>query len=292
MKVVYVDTVFFMNFAVNFLMLLAAAKFSGLPYRKRRLLLSAVAGGLYSVLVCVPGLEILSSALFKLIAAALMVLVGFGFGSFRRYLKYMLLFLLVSVVFGGGVFAVYIASGGKVQDFGDNIMYSRISPHVLIISVLICYGLVAIFFAGIGRHGGGGEVTEIEISYGSKKITLTALVDTGNTLYDPISRASILIVEVDAVRELFPTSIQGIMDRHLVSDPQALLIISEIDRDLARRFRLVPYRAVGIDSGLLLSFKPDMIKVRGREQKGMLIALSPSNLSEGAGYCALVGPVN
>ncbi|NLM60598.1 MAG: sigma-E processing peptidase SpoIIGA, partial [Clostridiales bacterium] len=116
MKVVYVDTVFFMNFAVNFLMLLAAAKFSGLPYRKRRLLLSAVAGGLYSVLVCVPGLEILSSALFKLIAAALMVLVGFGFGSFRRYLKYMLLFLLVSVVFGGGVFAVYIASGGKVQD--------------------------------------------------------------------------------------------------------------------------------------------------------------------------------
>ena len=292
MKVVYIDTVFLINFAVNFLMLLAAAKFSGMPYRKRRLLLSAVAGGIYSVLVCVPGLEVLSSALFKVLAAAFMVYVGFGYVNLRRYVKCMLLFVLVSVVFGGGVFAIYIAGGGTVADFGDNFMYSRISPYVFIVSVLLCYGLISLFFSGAGRHGCGGEVVEIEVSLGQKKITLSALIDTGNTLYDPISRAGVLIAEVDAVRELFPKDMQYIMDRDLVSDPQALLVISEVDSDMARRFRLIPFRAVGMESGLLLSFRPDAVTVDGRKQKGMLVALSPNDISEGAGYCALVGQLS
>lgn len=293
MKVVYIDSVFFINFAVNYLMLLASAKFSGLPYRRGRLLLSAIVGGAYSVLVCIPRLSDLSSAVFKILAAAIMVLIGFGYVNLRRYIKYMLLFVLISVVFGGGVFAIYIANGGAVDDFGDNILYSRISPNVLIISVLICYGLISIFFSGIGRHGGSsGEVVKIEVSLNAKKISISALVDTGNTLYDPISRAGVLIAEVDAVRDLFPSSVQGLMDKNLVSDPQALLIISEVDSNLARRFRLIPFRAVGLESGLLLAFRPDMVKVEGREQREMLIALSPNALSEGAGYCALVGSVN
>jgi stage II sporulation protein GA (sporulation sigma-E factor processing peptidase) len=290
MQVVYIDTVFFINFSVNFLMLLAAAKFSGFPYRRLRLLASAMFGGLYGVLACVPGLKILSSLGIKLAVGATMVFIGFGFVNLKRYIKYLMLFILVSVVFGGDVFAIYITGGGDIKDFGSNLLYSRISPNVLIISVLLCYGFISIFFSGVGRHGGScGDITQIEASMGDRKITISALVDTGNTLQDPISRAAVMVAEVDAVKDIFPPGIQGLFDRSLVSDPQALMIISEVDSALARRFRLIPFKSVGLEGGILLAFRPDSVLVSGRVQKGMLIALSPNDLSEGAGYSALVG---
>lgn len=293
MKVVYIDTVFIINFAVNFLMLLAAAKFSGYPYRKLRLFISAVFGGMYGVLTCVPNLKILSSIGFKVATGAAMVFIGFGFISFRRYLKYLMLFFLVSVVFGGGVFAIYLAGGGDIKEFGSNVLYSRISPNVLIISVLLCYGFVSIFFSGLGRHGGSsGEVTQIKVSLGERKVNISALIDTGNTLYDPITRAAVLVAEVDAVKDVFPPRIQGLFDKSLLGDTEALVILSEIDSELARRFRLIPFKSVGLESGILLAFRPDKVIVAGREQKGMLIALSPNELSEGAGYSALVGSLN
>ena len=98
-----------------------------------------------------------------------------------------------------------------------------------------------------------------------------------------------MVAEVDAVKDIFPPGIQGLFDRSLVSDPQALMIISEVDSALARRFRLIPFKSVGLEGGILLAFRPDSVLVSGRVQKGMLIALSPNDLSEGAGYSALVG---
>ena len=49
---------------------------------------------------------------------------------------------------------------------------------------------------------------------------------------------------------------------------------------LAGRFRLIPYTAVGA-SGLLPVFRPDGLLVDGREEKELLVAVSPSAAGEG-----------
>ena len=60
-------------------------------------------------------------------------------------------------------------------------------------------------------------------------------------------------------------------------------------RPWRRRFRLLPYRSVGVDRGLLLAVRVDQVQV-GEEDRGpMLAALSPTPVSDGGGYRALLG---
>ena len=55
------------------------------------------------------------------------------------------------------------------------------------------------------------------------------------------------------------------------------------------RFRLLPYRSVGVDRGLLLAVRVDSLELDGRGRGPVLVALSPTPVSDGGGYQALVG---
>ena len=58
------------------------------------------------------------------------------------------------------------------------------------------------------------------------------------------------------------------------------------------RFRLLPYRSVGVDRGLLLAVRVDSLELDGRGRGPVLVALSPTPVSDGGGYQALVGAEN
>ena len=58
MTVVYLDRVLVLNGIVDYLLLLGAAWLSGLPLRRKRLLLWAALGGAYAAAVFLPGLAV------------------------------------------------------------------------------------------------------------------------------------------------------------------------------------------------------------------------------------------
>ena len=55
------------------------------------------------------------------------------------------------------------------------------------------------------------------------------------------------------------------------------------------RGQLIPYRAVGVERGLLLALRSDGVRVDGREQGELLVALSPTPVDGGEGIQALLG---
>ena len=61
------------------------------------------------------------------------------------------------------------------------------------------------------------------------------------------------------------------------------------DPEWKRRFRLLPYRAVGVDRGLLLAVRVDQAWIAGEDRGPMVVALSPTPVSDGGGYAALLG---
>ena len=75
MTVIYVDTLFLLNAAVDYLLLLASAR-AGEPLARLRFLLGALLGGLYAVSLFLPGLSFLARPPCRLAAAVLMVLSG------------------------------------------------------------------------------------------------------------------------------------------------------------------------------------------------------------------------
>ena len=61
--------------------------------------------------------------------------------------------------------------------------------------------------------------------------------------------------------------------------------------DWRGRFRLLPYRSVGVENGILLAVKIDLLMLNGKQTEVKLVALSPTEVSDGGGYRALVGPM-
>ena len=55
------------------------------------------------------------------------------------------------------------------------------------------------------------------------------------------------------------------------------------------RFQLLPYRAVGVDCGLLLALRVDRVECRAWRRRNCLTALSPTPVSDGGNYSALIG---
>ena len=283
MTVIYVDTLFLLNALVDYLLLLASARLAGEPLARGRFALGAVFGGLYAVAIFLPGLTFFARPLCRLSVAVLMVLIAFW--KSRRLLRQVLIFFALSCAFGGGVLAIGLL-GGRGLALDGGVLYSGMDLKIVLLSAAGCYGVLTVVFQKIGQHSQcSGELCKVRLTLGERQVSLTALVDTGNTLTDPATGRPVLVVEGESVEELLPPKIRPTSSD--LQDPAGTL--ARMEEPWQRRFRLVPYRSVGVERGLLLALRLDKVQV-GEEDRGpMLAALSPTPVSDGGGYRVLIG---
>lgn len=288
MTVIYVDTLFLLNALVDYLLLLAAARLAGEPLRRWRFGAGAVLGGLYAVAIFLPGLGFLSHPLCRMASAALMLLAAYG-GS-RRLLRQGLIFLALTCAFGGGVVAIGLMGGQGLSLAGSGVFYSSLDLKMVLLSAAVCYVALTLAFQRIGRHTAlSGELLPARLTLGDRTAEIMALVDTGNTLTDPVSGRPVMVAEGDSLNSLFPEQHRpGPAD---LRDPAGALPRLGTG-DWKGRFRLLPYRAVGVERGLLLTLRVDRVMLAGRDCGPLLVALSPTPVSDGGGYRALVGPLD
>ena len=283
MTVIYVDTLFLLNAMVDYLLLLASARLAGEPLARLRFLLGAVLGGLYAVSIFLPGLSFLARPPCRLAAAVLMVLAAFW--KSRRLLRQVVIFFALSCAFGGGVLAIALL-GGRGLALSNGVLYSGMDLKIVLLSAAGCYGALTLIFQRTGRHtASSGELRPVRLTLGERQVSLTALVDTGNTLTDPATGRPVLVAEADCVEELLPPGIRP--SPADLRDPAGAL--ERLEDPWRRRFRLLPYRSVGVDRGLLLAVRVDQVQVGEEERGPMLAALSPTPVSDGGGYRALLG---
>ena len=286
MTVIYVDTLFLLNAVIDYLLILAAARLAGEPLRRGRFALGAALGGMYAVAIFLPGLGFLSHPLCRLASAALMMLVSYG-GS-RRLLRQGVLFIALTCAFGGGVVAIGLL-GGTGLALGNGVFYSALDIKVVLLSAAVCYGVLTLVFQRLARHSAAsGELTSARLWLGERSVSLTALVDTGNTLADPATGRPVMVAEGERARPLVPRDrAPGPAD---LRDPAGAMTRLGTG-EWRGRFRLLPYRSVGVDRGLLLAIRVDGLELNGKGRGPALVALSPTPVSDGGGYQALIGPM-
>ena len=282
MTVVYIDALFLLNLIVNYLLLLAAAKLAGEPLRRLRLAAGAALGGLYAAAIFFPGMGFLTHPLCKLGAAVLMLLTGFG-GS-RRLLRVTLVFFGRSCAFGGGIFAIGLL-GGRGLTLRNGVLYSVMDLRILLLSAAVCYAVLTLVFRRTARHG-RREVLPAVLTLERRRVAVNALVDTGNTLTDPVTGRPVMVAEGSRLSPLLPG--ERVLDEKALRDPVGTL--ERLSRGgRGRRFRLLPYQAVGVECGMLLALRLDDARVGAEDYGGILVALSPNPVSDGGGYSALIG---
>lgn len=276
---VYVDLLFALNMTVNYLLLRGSAALSGCPAGVWRLLAAAGLGGLYAVVCVVPGLHMLQGALWQGLCAGLMLLIAFGFR--KNTVKQGLFFFALSFAFGGAVLLLVQLVEPDCLILGGRAYYAVSMPAMLLLAG-VCYGLSAVVLKGCGTHT-GGDIVPVTLLLEERVLHVKALRDTGNTLRDPVSGQAVMIVEGERLLTLFPKS--GISSERL-QEPVA--VMEELSYLYPKcRFRLISYRAVGVESGLLLA-----VRCRGKigkKAQPMLAAFSPAKLSCDETFNALWG---
>lgn len=281
MNVIYVDTLFLLNAVIDYLLLLASARLAGEPLHRLRFALGALLGGGYAVALFLPGMGFLYHPLCRIAAAVLMVLTAFR--KSQRLLRQVLIFFALACAFGGGVLAVGLL-GGRGLTLGGGVFYSSLDLKIVLVSAAGCYGMLTLLFHRWGRHSlQRGELEPITLRLLEREVTLTALRDTGNTLTDPVSGQPVLVADGESLRELFPPG--SAPEREDSENPVEAL--ERLNHRWPGRFRLLPYRAVGVDCGLLLAVRVDQVRMDGQVKNGVLVAISPNPVSDGGSYQVL-----
>ena len=282
MTVIYIDSVFLLNAVMDYFLLLCTGRLAGLPLRRGRYALAALAGGAYAAAVFLPGLGFLAETPVKLAAGVLLGLAAYG--GEEKLLRLLLLFFAVSCAMAGCVLGLGLLMGGGVPA-ARGVFYTNVDAKALVISGTAAYAVFSLVFRAAAGHAVRGALLPVRVSIAGRTAELTALWDTGSGLRSPDGRA-VLVTAPGALDAALPPAAARLLARRGLEAPEELL---EPLRSAAPSLRphLTPYRAVGTAGGLLLAVRTDWTEINGTRYPGLTAALAPQAL--GAGYAALWG---
>jgi len=303
--VVYVDLVFFSNLAVDGVVLLATAKARRLHPARWRIALSASVGAAYAAILFWAEVPYLYSLGAKLAVSMLMLLIAFGYGGPIAFLRTFGMFYVLNFVTLGGV----LGAGSLLQAGGSPMHDFTITPDGgIVLDWRMQLGLFAVAFAlSVWLFYGVAEsrrkqaetrslIWTAKIRIGEETLEVPALLDTGNRLYDPLTRTPVMIVEAALVQHHLPPKWR----ERLLNEP-AEVLVSELDDESRERFpwlsrlRLVPYRGAGGKPRFMLAIKPDSATFVREDHQALqadrlLVGLDGGELSAEGAYRAILHP--
>ena len=276
MTVVYIDLLFLLNLVANYLLLLAGGRLAGAVLRRGWMALGAALGALYACALFLPGWQWLSAWPCRIAAGAAMALTAYGAG--RHLLRATVMFFAASAALAGLVLGAELLGSGPLTMEGG-VYYSPFDLRLLLVLFVLCYVLLSLFFQRLGRHG-GGELVRLEVRLFGRDLCLTALRDTGHTLTDPATNRPVVVADYRAVQCCLP---QQADPAHPVES------VKQLHAAGVKGCRLLPFRAVGTELGLLLAVPSEGVQADGAPLGPLLVALSPGPVSDGGGYQGLIG---
>ncbi len=272
MDIIYIDRLFFLNLALDYLIVLCSARLCGIKLRRLRYAASAVFGALYAVLSLLPGLDFLTLAPIKLMCGALMALIAYG--GEEKLLRCCLVFFAVSALFGGAVWAISLQNDGSLGSGA----YIPVSFPVLVISFSLTYAVLSVIFRRSVKSA-DISVSDVAVTFMGRRVYLRCLHDSGNSLFDPLSGDAVLIAPASKLSALFPGLEAELSSYDCTKIP--------VEPSLAGKIRLISYSAVGTGSGMLAAFRPDSITVDGQPRGDIIVAISPTPVG-GEGFDSLI----
>lgn len=241
-----------LNFAVTFFLLLAACLLAQQTPRILRSIFGALIGGIHSSLCLLPKLQLFGSNGWRL--GILLVSGCMAFGICRTGIRKTVLFLLLELALTG--FAVGLEQG--------------ITGILMTAGAVSLLSLMLIFQKTV-------QTIPVELTYQERKIRLTALKDTGNTLKDPLSGQPVLIIDPEAAEKLTG------LTRAELKDP-----VKTISRAPITGLRLIPYHTISNPAGFLLALQIQQGKV-GDRRGCVMTAFAPEELDREGNIQALIG---
>ena len=277
-RVIYLDTLFFLNFALDFILVALTADLCGIYCSRRRQAAAAALGAALSVLIYIPQVPAPVAALLRLGSCLAVCRAAFPKEQGKGLVRCCGLLFLLTAAMAGAVGALILLSGGAAPaQVRNGVVWLEVPLWKQAVAALACWCLLRMLFHG-GSLSGTRRHRILTICGEGASLQLRALVDTGNFLRDPVSGKKIILVDAGTLSQLLPLT-PGM-------DPVEQLDV--LSRQ-SPRFSLIQYRTADRPDGLLITWRPARILEQGRPLEGYLIGIAPAALVLGDGCRAVIG---
>lgn len=247
MKTLYIDIYFLVNFTVDIISLHFAALFSKIKVSNRRLLFSALVGGIVACLTVLVDYPLIDIVVFTCTIVFASIFCGNNAGPKGKAAFGISLIVFLSLV-GGMVSFVW----NMLEDaFSDYLIENDVVNRKMLFFALIALLSIGVFkmLIAVMNFGKVEAVAEINIEFMGRSSQSMAWVDTGNLALDPLGMKPVLIIKKELAERFVPQNIINLTDVDL------------LDRGVKKKIRLVPLAKNGV-THVYIGFVPDKVEVR------------------------------
>lgn len=249
----YVDSLFLINFVMNLYILMLVNRSTLRTATPGRLLAGAAFGGGGYLLLLFIGGPVPFKLLLGAAGALGMLLISFPVKGFKNFLRLVEKTLFFSFCIGGGMLFL--------------IRSLHLTEGVLtgICGVMGLGGVLFLFLSHFLREPKPEHcICRATLVREGTRVTVSALLDSGNSLAEPISGKPVSVVEEKVFRSLWGSGGQG--------------------------YRAIPYHSIGKNRGILEGYLlPELyLEVNGMRKtfRNVYVAVSPESISAADGYKA------
>ena len=278
----YVDIIFLENLIMNSIIILATGIILKNTQRIWRNLVSSGIGAIYAILIYTSNFKIYSNIILKVILSVVIVYIAFKPANIRSFLKHIIIFYLTSFTFGGVAFALLYFVRPQDILFQNGVLIGIYPIKMILAGGILGFIIITFAFKNIK-----GKLTRKDmmctVIIGNTRIT--AIVDTGNLLKDPITKMPVLIMEREMLKGIFPEII--------LENATDIVNGKEIELgEYSSKLRVIPYKSIGKENGLLLGIKAKNIRIVYQDIEkahDVIIGIYTGTLSKNNKYSAIVG---
>ncbi|WP_100373283.1 sigma-E processing peptidase SpoIIGA [Bacillus sp. FJAT-45037] len=293
----YLDVIWFLNLCIDYLLIALTAIALKRKFLHVRFILAALFASLIIFLMFTPIGSLFYQPWMKLIYSILIVLIAFGFKRWKYFLQSFFMFYFVTFMTGGGLFALHYfwrteidlleaVSSPAAAGYGSGISW-----------VFVVIGFPLVWFFSKHRietmevkRIEYQQLATVQICIDGHLIRTDGLIDSGNKLHDPITKAPVMILEASCLYDAFGQDcIQQLLNLTMTTDDE-----NDVTDELLKRTKVIPYKVIGQSTPFLTALKPDYVIVKhgGHEfkTKHVLVGLQDQELSPEQAYRSIIHP--
>ncbi|MCL2416222.1 MAG: sigma-E processing peptidase SpoIIGA [Defluviitaleaceae bacterium] len=306
---IYADVLFLVNFLMNLLAFYLAMVLCRKSVFWLRLILgAAISAAIYCLLLFSPLARFLG-----LLSSLFILGTGLFIAAKTKTKRDFLLLLLMTYVNAFALSGAVVAVENLFAPRGISTMGLALGSFS---AINLAIGAVISFMAlKIGQKYifkkliSGQAFCSFRVYLGGRSVIINALIDTGNSLIEPISKSPVIVAEFDKIQTILPEGLRFLF-RDNRQDNLNDLISSAMTGGLWTRLRMIPFSSVGSRKGVMVGFKPDKIEIinqdtvknksvkksksKEKEEKSKtseaIIGICNFALSADGGYHALMNP--
>lgn len=260
MNIVYIDILFLINSFTTYILLAVTSHISGSFLKKSRHIRASLLSGLISIFVFFAPPGMILSLFLRLFLCVTIISSAF-MPSRQELLRLSGIFFITSLCMGGLVFLASM-SGLMASNLRSGVIYLDIS----MIKLISIFGVGILIFELILGKGGmiqKGQIVSVEAVIDAKRLSFSAMVDTGNLLTEPVTKKSVILLS------------NTLYEGHLPIEN--------------RRVYPVVAKSAGEGFTVINTYEPDELFIDGKRRDDFMIGIAKSQISGIQGTKAIIG---